>query len=70
VVDHQPFVTVGALEKTAARKAAREEREKEEEKRGRGEVGVRELWKPYLGSLALFEGLGGRCAFHIIFLAF
>ena len=56
-------MTVGDLEKTAAKRAAREEREKEEEKRGRGEVGVRELWKPHLGSLDLFEGLGGRYAF-------
>ena len=56
-------MTVGDLEKTAAKRAAKEEREKEEEKRGRGEVGVRELWKPHLGSLDLFEGLGGRYAF-------
>ena len=56
-------MTVGDLEKTAAKRAAKEEREKEEEKRGRGEVGVRELWKPHLGSLDLFEGLGERCAF-------
>ena len=58
-------MTVGDLERTAAKRAAREEREKEEEKRGRGEVGVRELWKPHLGSLDLFEGLGGRCAFTL-----
>lgn len=59
VADHQAYVTVGDLEKTAAKRAKKEEREKEEEKRGRGEVGVRELWKPHLGSLDLFEGLGG-----------
>ena len=58
-------MTVGDLEKTAAKRAAKEEREKEEEKRGRGEVGVRELWKPHLGSLDLFEGLGARCAFTL-----
>ena len=58
VIHHTPFVTVRDLELKAAKKAAREEKEKESQS-GR-EVDIKELWKPHQSSVELFEGMGGK----------
>jgi len=58
VMDHTRFVTVRDLELKAAKKAAREEKEKESQS-GR-EVEVKELWKPHQSTVELFEGMGGK----------
>ncbi|KAE9409040.1 hypothetical protein BT96DRAFT_1013162 [Gymnopus androsaceus JB14] len=52
---HALYATVGEVEAKAARKALREEKA---EGPARSEMEVRELWKPHLSSVALFEGMG------------
>ncbi|PPQ94260.1 hypothetical protein CVT25_004917 [Psilocybe cyanescens] len=54
---HTTFATLKDFETTAAKKAAREE--KEREKREGKEIEIRELWKPHQTSVDLFEGMGG-----------
>ena len=58
VESHESFVTMRKLELKAAKKAAREEKEKEAD-RSR-EVQVKELFKPHQASLDLFEGMDAR----------
>ena len=58
VIHHTPFVTVRDLELKAAKKAAREEKEKES--RSSREVEIKELWKPHQSTVELFEGMGGK----------
>ena len=58
VIHHAPFVTVRDLELKAAKKAAREEKEKES--RSSREVEIKELWKPHQSTVELFEGMGGK----------
>jgi translation initiation factor 2D len=58
VASHESFVTVRKLELKAAKKAAREEKQKEAE--GSWEVQVKELYKPHQSSAVFFEGIGAR----------
>jgi len=58
VVGHASFVTLKDVEVTAAKKAAREE--KQRESNAHKEVEIKELWKPHQDSIELFEGMGGR----------
>ncbi|KAG6884615.1 hypothetical protein C0993_009527 [Termitomyces sp. T159_Od127] len=55
---HRLYVTLKDIEITAAKKAKREEKAREEAA-GSGEVSVTELWKPYQVTIALFEKMGG-----------
>ncbi|KAF7329716.1 Eukaryotic translation initiation factor SUI1 family protein [Mycena kentingensis (nom. inval.)] len=57
---HRKFATVKDVETTAAKKAAREEQKREAEAESGHWVVVRELWKPHVKSLALFEAAGGN----------
>lgn len=54
------FVTVAGIEETKAKKAAREEKAEKERERIQKEVDVRQVWKPHLRSVALFEAMGVR----------
>ena len=56
VREHTPFVTVRDLELKAAKKAAREGKEKA----ANSQIEIKELWKPHLVSIVLFEGMGAR----------
>ncbi|KAJ4481150.1 eukaryotic translation initiation factor SUI1 family protein [Lentinula aciculospora] len=56
VQTHRPFPTIGEAEAKAARKAARQE--KELRSAASLELEIRELWKPYLTSVELFEAMG------------
>ena len=58
VSSHESFVTIRNLELKAAKKAAREEKEKETQ--GSKEVQVMELYKPHQASVHLFEERGAR----------
>ena len=58
VVDHTPFVTVKDLELKAAKKAAREEKEKESQSNGK--IEIKELWKPHQSTVELFEAMGQK----------
>ncbi|KAF8630727.1 hypothetical protein AX15_002748 [Amanita polypyramis BW_CC] len=56
VMDHIAYATMRQVEEKTTRKTNREgEKELDE----RSEVLVKVLWKPHLGSVSLFEGLGG-----------
>jgi len=55
---HRKYVALGDVEAKAAKKALREEKLKEVETSARREVGIRELWKPHLSSVALFKEEG------------
>ncbi|KAJ6526619.1 eukaryotic translation initiation factor SUI1 family protein [Mycena vulgaris] len=59
VAGHKPYVTVKDIETRAAKKALREERQKEAEEDSGHWVEVKELWKPHLKSAELFEAFGG-----------
>ncbi|THV08251.1 hypothetical protein K435DRAFT_958852 [Dendrothele bispora CBS 962.96] len=56
---HKPFVTIRDVEQKAAKKAMREDQEKERQAAASGEIEVKELWKPHLSSVALFQTMGG-----------
>lgn len=56
VAGHTTYVSVKEAEERAAKKAKREEREKE----GVTEILVRELRKPHSGSVPLFRGMGAE----------
>ena len=56
VREHTAFVTVRDLELKAAKKAAREGKEKAVN----SFIEVKELWKPHLVSIDLFQGMGAR----------
>ncbi|KAF7319522.1 Eukaryotic translation initiation factor SUI1 family protein [Mycena chlorophos] len=60
VEGHKKFATVKDIETTAAKKAAREEKRKEEETESGHWVEVKELWKPHVKSLELFEAMGAN----------
>jgi translation initiation factor 2D len=59
VLSHESFVTIKALELKAAKKAAREAKEREAQS-GNGEIYVQQLWKPYQVTVDLFEDMGER----------
>ena len=59
IKEHTAFVTLRDLELKAAKKAAREEREKEALATN-NHVEVKELWKPHQVSIDLFEGMGAK----------
>ncbi|KAJ6476284.1 eukaryotic translation initiation factor SUI1 family protein [Mycena sanguinolenta] len=59
VAAHKAYATVKDLETRAAKKAQREERLKEAEQESGHWVEIKELWKPHLRSVELFEALGG-----------
>ena len=59
VQSHESFVTIKILELKAAKKAAREEKEKGVQ--GNREVQVKELYKPHQSTVDLFEEIGARC---------
>ena len=56
VREHTAFVTVRDLELKAAKKAAREGKEKATN----SHIEVKEFWKPHLVTIDLFEGMGAR----------
>lgn len=58
VAAHMTFATLKELETMAAKKAAREE--KEREILAHKEIEIRELWKPHQTSIELFEGMDAR----------
>jgi len=57
VVSAKPYVTIAEIEAKRAKKQAREEKERE---RSEKEVEVRQVWKPHLMSVGLFEDMGAR----------
>ena len=60
VVGHKRFVTVKDIETAAAKKALREERLNEAEEKNGQVVEVKEVWRPHLKSVELFEAFGER----------
>ena len=56
VAGHIAYVSVKEAEERAAKKARREEREKE----GTAEISIREMRKPHSGSVPLFKGMGAE----------
>ena len=58
VKDHTAFVTIRDVELKAAKKAAREEKEKAALPANKLEI--KEFWKPHQVSIDLFEGMGAR----------
>ena len=64
VREHTAFVTVRDLELKAAKKAAREGKEKAVNSL----IEVKELWKPHLVSIDLFQGMGARFVDRFLFL--
>ncbi|KAF8183745.1 hypothetical protein K438DRAFT_1974778 [Mycena galopus ATCC 62051] len=60
VAIHKAYATVKELETRAAKKAQREERLKEAELESGHWVEVKELWKPHLRSVELFEAFEGN----------
>ncbi|KAJ3522981.1 hypothetical protein NMY22_g11649 [Coprinellus aureogranulatus] len=58
VLGHTTFPTVRDIEAKAAKKAAREEKEKMGE--SSHELVIRELWKPHQVTVDLFKGIGGN----------
>ncbi|KAF9449080.1 hypothetical protein P691DRAFT_668180 [Macrolepiota fuliginosa MF-IS2] len=52
------FVTIAEIEAKKAKRTAREEKEEEERERSAREVDVRQVWKPHLRSVAIFEDMG------------
>ena len=60
VLGHVSFPTVRDIEAKAAKKAAREEKERLAAEGSSQEMEVRELWKPHLVTVDLFKGLGGK----------
>jgi len=57
VLSAEPYVTIAEIEAKRAKKQAREEKERERSER---EVEVRQVWKPHLVSVSLFEDMGAR----------
>ncbi|KAJ2921757.1 hypothetical protein H1R20_g15343, partial [Candolleomyces eurysporus] len=57
---HVSFPTVRDIEAKAAKKAAREEKERLAAEGSSQELEIRELWKPHLVTVDLFKGLGGN----------
>ncbi|RXW25184.1 hypothetical protein EST38_g715 [Candolleomyces aberdarensis] len=60
VQGHVSFPTVRDIEAKAAKKAAREEKERLAAEGSSQELEIRELWKPHLVTVDLFKGLGGN----------
>lgn len=58
VAGHRKYVTVKDIEARAAKRAQQDEKQKEAE--SSREVEIRELWKPHLTSLSLFDESGKR----------
>ena len=67
VEEHTAFVTVRDLELKAAKKAAREEKEKEALPANNLEI--KEFWKPHQISIDLFEGMGARFVDRFLFIS-
>ena len=63
VREHTAFVTVRDLELKAAKKAAREGKEKA----ANSHIEVKEFWKPHLVTIDLFEGMGARFVWPFTF---
>jgi len=61
-----PFVTVRDLELKAAKKAAREDKEKEA-LAANNHIEIKELWKPHQVTIDLFEGMGAKFVDHFLF---
>ena len=59
VREHTAFVTIRDLELKAAKKAAREEKEKEA-LAAKSHIDIKEFWKAHQVSIDLFEGMGAR----------
>ena len=59
VQDHIAFVTVREVELKSAKKAAREEKQKED-LAANNHIEIKEFWKPHLVSIDLFEGIGAK----------
>ncbi|KAJ7353685.1 eukaryotic translation initiation factor SUI1 family protein [Mycena albidolilacea] len=59
VAAHRPYPTTKDLETRATKKAQHEERLKEVEQESSHWVEIKELWKPHLRSVELFEAFGG-----------
>ncbi|KII84045.1 hypothetical protein PLICRDRAFT_57876 [Plicaturopsis crispa FD-325 SS-3] len=55
VAGHRGYVTIKDIE---TKRERAEKREKEREREGKGEMEVTELWKPWQGSVAFFDGVG------------
>ncbi|GLB44597.1 putative reverse transcriptase (RNA-dependent DNA polymerase) [Lyophyllum shimeji] len=58
VAGHHRYATLKDVETTAAKKALRQEKAREEQAGG-GEVRVTELWKPHQATVGLFEKMAG-----------
>ena len=67
VQDHIWFVTLRDVELKAAKKAAREEKEKEA-LAANNHIEIKELWKPHQASIDLFEGMGAKSVDDFIFI--
>lgn len=59
VLSHESFVTIKALELKAAKKAARETKERDAQT-GNKEIRVQQLWKPHQETVNLFESMSVR----------
>ena len=59
VREHTAFVTIRDLELKAAKKAAKEEKEREA-LAANSHIEIKEFWKPHQVSIDLFEGMGAR----------
>ncbi|KAJ7088555.1 eukaryotic translation initiation factor SUI1 family protein [Mycena crocata] len=59
VAGHKSYVTVKDIEARAAKKAQREERMKEAQEDNGHWVEIREMWKPHMKTIDLFEAFGG-----------
>ncbi|KAG6916814.1 hypothetical protein DXG01_005196 [Tephrocybe rancida] len=60
---HHLYATLKDIELTAAKKARREEKAREEAA-GNGEILVTELWKPHQATVALFEKMNARYSYY------
>lgn len=58
--ERKQYVTVADIEAKKAKRLAREDQEEKERERSEREVEVRQVWKPWLGSVGLFEEMGAR----------
>ncbi|KAJ4001159.1 eukaryotic translation initiation factor SUI1 family protein [Lentinula boryana] len=54
---HRSFATIGEAEAKAVRKTLREEEKKKQQAAASLELDIRELWKPHLNSVELFEAM-------------
>ncbi|KAF5359004.1 hypothetical protein D9758_004879 [Tetrapyrgos nigripes] len=62
VQGHKSFVTVRNAEQKAAKKALRDDQERERQAAASGEIEVKEFWKPHMSSVELFQTMGGSAS--------